>query len=53
MRRSGVVAVRRLKPARVLGSAVSVGLEDRCVRKKETSCLWMVKRRRAAGWPLR
>ena len=53
MRRSGVVAVWRVKPARVSGSAVRVGLVDRCVRKTETSCLWMVKRSRAAGWPLR
>ncbi|HWZ00249.1 MAG TPA: hypothetical protein VNX17_04185 [Edaphobacter sp.] len=49
MRRSGVVAVWMLKPARVWGRVVRVGLVARCVRKTETSCLWMVKRSRAAG----
>ena len=53
MRRSGVVAAWRVKPERVFGSVVKVGLVERCVRKTETSCLWMVKRSSAAGWPLR
>ena len=48
-----MVAVWRVKPARVPGNVVKVGLIARWVRKIETSCLWMVKRRRAAGWLLR
>ena len=52
IRRSLVAAVSRVKPARVPDSVLRLaGLVDRCMRKMETSCLWMVKRSRAAGWP--
>ena len=38
---------------RVLGSAGILGPPNRCVRKIETSCLWIVKRSNAEGCPLR